>query len=414
MGAAGEGIEAPKVTDESGELVQQRFLQFLSSFCEQIQNEEEEGTTNLLYPYVEQAHHMARWQHSQRKGATDDDDQNHPTALSSFSNTLFLDYKEVMQEDMELADAIETDYCRFEPFLHKAIQAFFVLELHPELVDPSNTSVATMNYFLAVLHPPHSPPHPRLTHRPHRLLVCRLWHCHSHHRSPPRATLGLLSLLQVRTARGAHPTAIPLDLHAPHDLPQPPLHQKTVASAVCAGLAMANGNKKSTTASLLFGSQTLENHEPTAEEVVMDMSPDERQEIREMRSTPNLYEQLARSIARPNDGVCLVRLECDDPIATSSGTSLVLVERGARRSYRHTRQSTAPISAARRQGKQLDRLMLMASFSRSPQVPSSSSVRRAPLERGRSSPLRNLDAELRGSRKRQRDDVSAVRPYSTY
>ena len=62
-----------------------------------------------------------------------------------------------------------------------------------------------------------------------------------------------------------------------------------------------------------------------------------------------------------------------------------------------------PISVSRR-GKSLDSLLL-SSFSRSPQVPGSASVRRDPLPRSRSSPLRNLDAELRGSFQAQKDNA---------
>ena len=63
----------------------------------------------------------------------EEEDDDSPT--SSFSNTLFVDFSHLMAEDVELAEAIQCDYVRFEPFLRKAVQTFFV-EQHPTAEPP--------------------------------------------------------------------------------------------------------------------------------------------------------------------------------------------------------------------------------------------------------------------------------------
>jgi DNA replication licensing factor MCM6 len=69
-----------------------------------------------------------------------------------FCNTLFLNFLHVIKHDPELADAIQGEYCRFEPYLRKAIKSF-VTDLHPELDDPASHNHNSNNsttYFLAV------------------------------------------------------------------------------------------------------------------------------------------------------------------------------------------------------------------------------------------------------------------------
>ena len=50
---------------------------------------------------------------------------------------------------MELAEAIQSDFIRFEPFLRRTIQSF-VLEFHPELDNPSSSTPYNQTYFRAV------------------------------------------------------------------------------------------------------------------------------------------------------------------------------------------------------------------------------------------------------------------------
>jgi DNA replication licensing factor MCM6 len=412
---AQEGIAAPEVTDESGELVLQRFLLFLNAYCEDVReeniNEEDRADdTNRIYPYVEQANQLAR-----RRLSTDSaDDDNHPatttghrTITSAFSSTLFLDFKHVMQEDMELAEAIQSDFVRFDPFLRHAIQAL-VFQHNPQLDDDRQI------YFLAVHNLPAVLPVrelrtdrigrlsavsgtvTRTSHVRPELLVgsfrcnkcgllaesiaqqyhftrptlCRNPRCHN--ASPmqfvletsqsefvdwqklrvqensdeippgsmprsidvivrnemverakagdkcvftgslvvipdgsalarageaPRATSGRTRPSDAATGGGGGVKGLAA-------LGVKELTYRTCFVVSCvlptdalARMAGAAIRDSQTTASILFGNQTLENHEPTAEEVVMELSHDERQDIRDMRSTPNLYEQLAKSIA---------------------------------------------------------------------------------------------------------------------
>lgn len=97
------------------------------------------------YPYVEQATQIAQ---RQLRGRSSDDDV--PVAGTGvFSNTLFVDFSHLLAHDAELAEAIQNDAVRFEPFLQKACRAF-VLERHPELDDPnSKNSTLPTTYFCA-------------------------------------------------------------------------------------------------------------------------------------------------------------------------------------------------------------------------------------------------------------------------
>jgi DNA replication licensing factor MCM6 len=55
------------------------------------------------------------------------------------ASTLFLDFEHVMEYDVELAEAIHSEFGRFEPFLRRAVESF-VLQLHPELQDSSSAA----------------------------------------------------------------------------------------------------------------------------------------------------------------------------------------------------------------------------------------------------------------------------------
>lgn len=50
-------------------------------------------------------------------------------------------------------------------------------------------------------------------------------------------------------------------------------------------------------ATMLFQRNALENHEPSPEEVVMELTRSQRDEIRAMKENANVYEDMARSIA---------------------------------------------------------------------------------------------------------------------
>ena len=129
--------------------------------------------TTILYPYIEQVNAMVRRQLQLRRSntsssssdATDEDratNEQHGS-MSMFSHTLFVDLTHISSIDTDLAEAIVTDYNRFEPFLRTSI-ADLVQELHPDHLAPPNghSSAHRTNgreiYFCAVYHLPTSIP----------------------------------------------------------------------------------------------------------------------------------------------------------------------------------------------------------------------------------------------------------------
>ena len=100
-----------------------------------------------FYPYIEQAGAIARRQLSDGNVDDDDDDDNEDGennaqganqegSSSAFVNTLFVDFTHLLHHDAELAEAIDADHVRFEPYLRRATKSF-LHGLHPELADPN-------------------------------------------------------------------------------------------------------------------------------------------------------------------------------------------------------------------------------------------------------------------------------------
>lgn len=107
-----------------------------------VSSNTDESGVNKYYPYILQADRMAKSNH-------DDDDESTSSepdeqSSTSFSTTLFCDYQHITSFNTDLAEAIETDYIRFEPFLRNALQ-IFIYDLHPELNDNSKNK-----YFIAM------------------------------------------------------------------------------------------------------------------------------------------------------------------------------------------------------------------------------------------------------------------------
>ena len=120
--------------------------------------------TTILYPYIEQINAMVRRQlHLRRSTNTNhhtDEEERHSSAstMSMFSHTLFVDFTHILTIDTDLAEAIITDYNRFEPFLRTSISDL-IQELHPDHLahQSSTTSAHRTNreiYFVAVYHLP--------------------------------------------------------------------------------------------------------------------------------------------------------------------------------------------------------------------------------------------------------------------
>ena len=96
----------------------------------------------VLYPYVDQASHMAKRQLAKRGHEGEDGGQEGP--VSQFGSTLWVDVRHILRDDAELAEAIQAEFLRFEPYLRQATQSL-VHELHPELGESS-----AMLYFVAL------------------------------------------------------------------------------------------------------------------------------------------------------------------------------------------------------------------------------------------------------------------------
>jgi len=154
--------------DEAGIKVRNFFIEFLYEFWEvadiESENkpneavtdgedvEEEQQREKKYYPYHEQANRMANLQLSAIKEGEDEnaDDVNGSASASGFSTTMFIDFTHIYAFNTDLAEAVESDFIRFEPFLRKALQSF-LYHLHPELEDPTTTSTEEKNkYFLAM------------------------------------------------------------------------------------------------------------------------------------------------------------------------------------------------------------------------------------------------------------------------
>ena len=96
-------------------------------------------TTTIMYPYMEQIHSMVRRQlHFRKSNSTNQhntdvtNDQHQQQPISIFGQTMIIDYTNIMSHDMELAEAIVSDYNRFDPFLRNAIMDI-IQDMHPEL-----------------------------------------------------------------------------------------------------------------------------------------------------------------------------------------------------------------------------------------------------------------------------------------
>ncbi|GKY98716.1 hypothetical protein MPSEU_000827900 [Mayamaea pseudoterrestris] len=427
-----------EATDESGELVRQRFLQFLSDYREQVQADaaassnqrandnasdpQQQQETRFIYPYVEQAQQMAKRQLQRRSMSPDDDEDNVEHAhdmnapkQSVFANTLFIDFTHVTLHDLELAEALQSDYARFEPFLRRAI-ASFVVELVPQLdlVQNSGGSLGDQNkhYYFCAIYNVSSMLHVRSLRtdrigqlvgltgtvtrtsdvRPELLVgsfrcqlcglvadsivqqyhytrptLCRNPGCkrlasakqfvletsrsefvdwqklrvqeHSDDIPPgsmPRSMDVIVRNEMVERAKAGDKcifvgslvvipdgSALARSGEAPRSMRRGgggndaaagggggvgglkalgvrELTYRTCFVANCVlpidAMARIAGANSQAIASMLFGSQSLENHEPSSEEVVMELTREQREDVRQMRANPRLYEQMVESI----------------------------------------------------------------------------------------------------------------------
>lgn len=107
----------------------------------------------VVYPYAEQAEQMAKRQKARRSlGEQEEENEQQDNAVahnsSSWATTLGVDFTHVLQADAELAEALQAEYVRFEPYLQRAVRTF-VEQLHPELVESKTAGTAPTLYTVA-------------------------------------------------------------------------------------------------------------------------------------------------------------------------------------------------------------------------------------------------------------------------
>ena len=106
--------------------------------------EQEQASTLIVYPYAEQAAQMAKRQLARRNLTTDADTDNPSdtaaTNTSSWATTLGVDYTHVLAADAELAEALQAEYVRFEPYVQRAVR-LFVEQLHPDVTPAAGHAV---------------------------------------------------------------------------------------------------------------------------------------------------------------------------------------------------------------------------------------------------------------------------------
>lgn len=121
-----------------------------------MQDENDDKEESRFYPYHEQAHNMRNIQFASLDADDDSTSSNNPTRTSSsgFATTIFVDFNHLYNFNTDLAEAIQSDYVRFEPFMRKALQSL-LFELHPELSesnasDESQVQTEKNKYFIGI------------------------------------------------------------------------------------------------------------------------------------------------------------------------------------------------------------------------------------------------------------------------
>ena len=115
--------------DESGDIVKQKFFDFITGFTADAVEVDAENTTTqirLMSDYRGQISHI----------------------IQNDKSTLFVNYQHVLDFDFELAEAIEMEYYRFDPFLRKALMEYINLNHREYGHDPNKGN--HRDYFVAL------------------------------------------------------------------------------------------------------------------------------------------------------------------------------------------------------------------------------------------------------------------------
>ena len=88
------------VPDASGDIVKSRFIDFLQTYREEVDENVNNAAQRLAVDYMLQMAAM----------------------MQNNKSTVYVNFKHVLEADHELAEAIEIEYYRFEPYLRAAVQ----------------------------------------------------------------------------------------------------------------------------------------------------------------------------------------------------------------------------------------------------------------------------------------------------
>jgi len=107
--------QGDRVVDEAGKTVKERFYDFIVNSQSTDESESTNSQQKLMLDYRAQINSMI---------------QNDKT-------TLFVSFQHLGEYDMELMEAVEMEYYRFEPYLRKALQEYVSQEHREYAVDPN-------------------------------------------------------------------------------------------------------------------------------------------------------------------------------------------------------------------------------------------------------------------------------------
>lgn len=108
----------------------------------------------IVYPYAEQASGMSQKIISGQNASAARADElssgipyenaTNGGTNGGFTSTMFVDFTHIISVDIELAEAIQADYYRFESYLRRAVYQF-IIDLHPEIQAYLNEAGGTSN-----------------------------------------------------------------------------------------------------------------------------------------------------------------------------------------------------------------------------------------------------------------------------
>jgi len=119
MEGAGGGDANQIISDEAGRIVQDRFQSFLQDF--KVKIIPTAGSENADGMMNDGEEHDAEAELTTQQKHTFDYIAQIASMIQNNKTTLFVDFQHVVENDIELAEAIELEFFRFEPYLKLAV-----------------------------------------------------------------------------------------------------------------------------------------------------------------------------------------------------------------------------------------------------------------------------------------------------